>query len=110
MPSPFPGMDPYIEGWIWPSFHSSMIVRIHDDINPRLPKKYIATIENFIRRVDLSSEDRALLGPDLYVASRKPKKKGTAVLAVRAPHTAVLEGTVVKQRYLKIVDHQARRI
>lgn len=110
MPSPFPGMDPYIEGWIWPSFHAGLIVQLHDQLNPRLPKKYIATIENFVRRIDLTSDDRALMEPDLYVADRLPNPSAAGVATLTAPHMSVLPGTVYKQRYLKIVDHRARRI
>ena len=116
MPSPFPGMDPYIESWIWGDFHGRMITAICEELNPRLPKRYIASIDLFIRRVDPASSERALMGPDLYVAGRKKARPNSAATTARAaatvqaPYTSVLPGVVAKQKYVKIIDPLARRI
>ncbi|PSN17406.1 hypothetical protein C7271_17910, partial [filamentous cyanobacterium CCP5] len=41
MPSPFPGMDPYLEqAAYWSSFHSRLIVALADDLAPRLRPRY----------------------------------------------------------------------
>jgi hypothetical protein len=104
-------MDPYIESWIWPSFHANMIVAIHDQLNPRLPKRYIASIELYVWRFDNSAEERLLLGgPDIHVSEVKPASAGPAVVTTTAPITTVLPGIVRKQRYVKITDPEARRV
>src|SRR5687767_11093923 len=73
MPSPFPGMDPYIESWIWGSFHTNLIVAICDQLNPRLPKRYIAATELYVWRFDNSEVERLLLGgPDVHVKDVQP--------------------------------------
>jgi len=37
MPTPFPGMDPYLERPdLWPHVHNRLIVAIADDLAPRL--------------------------------------------------------------------------
>ena len=73
MPSPFPGMDPYIESWIWGDFHGRMIVNLHDQLNPRLPKRYIVSTDLYIWREEVSDLGRQMLGgPDLFVADRSP--------------------------------------
>ena len=42
MPSPFPGMDPYIESCsLWEDFHDSLIAKIKNDMSERLPERYI---------------------------------------------------------------------
>jgi Protein of unknown function (DUF4058) len=111
MPSPFPGMDPYIESWIWSSFHSNVIVAICDQLNPRLPKRYIASTELYVWRFDNSEEERLLLGgPDVHVADVQPAPAGPAVATVAAPITTVLPGVVRKQRYVKITDPEERRV
>ena len=56
MPTPFPGMDPYIESWIWGSFHSNLITAIYDRLNPRLPKRFIASTELFVLRLMSSTQ------------------------------------------------------
>lgn len=49
MPSPFPGMNPYLEQpAIWQEFHSRLIVAIADDLSPQLRPKYRAAVEKRI--------------------------------------------------------------
>lgn len=46
MPSPFPGMDPYVEDrYDWSSFHAEFIVDIARRIRRALPKGFIAKVE-----------------------------------------------------------------
>ena len=45
MPSPFPGMDPYLEGNLWTSFHALFAPRIAIQLNQLLRPKYIALPE-----------------------------------------------------------------
>ena len=45
MPSPFPGMDPFIEAQRWASFHSKLINVIGDLLNPGLPPDYVSEVE-----------------------------------------------------------------
>src|SRR5438046_6743320 len=49
MPSPFPGMDPYLEGSLWTSFHTQLAVEIQRHLMPLLRPNYLAlTNERFI--------------------------------------------------------------
>src|SRR5437868_329544 len=107
MPSPFPGMDPYIESWIWPDFHTCMVVELRSQANPQLPKGYFACLETLCRFVALSPDNPMSAEPDLYVTEGKPARhvSGRAV----PPHTSKLRGTVTKQHYIKFVDHSQRR-
>jgi hypothetical protein len=46
MPTPFPGMDPYLEQRdLWPNVHSSLIVALRDDLAPRLRPRYYVAVE-----------------------------------------------------------------
>lgn len=46
MPSPFPGMDPYLESpVIWPDVHHGLISEIQAALNPRLRPRYVARVE-----------------------------------------------------------------
>lgn len=46
MPSPFPGMDPYLEHpELWPEFHNRLLVAIADSLGPSLRPKYRVAIE-----------------------------------------------------------------
>jgi hypothetical protein len=49
MPSPFPGMDPYLEGSRWLGVHSQLCAEIARQLAPRLRPKYVAlTNERFV--------------------------------------------------------------
>ena len=46
MPSPFPGMDPYLEApHIWPDLHDALAAEIRNDLNQTLPTPYYARLE-----------------------------------------------------------------
>jgi Protein of unknown function (DUF4058) len=54
MPSPFPGMDPWLEDpTIFPDLHNSFIAHLRNTINQKLPEPYYAAINNRVW-VDLS--------------------------------------------------------
>ena len=44
MPSPFPGMDPYLEGPLWPDFAFSFPVAIRDPLASRLRGRSVARL------------------------------------------------------------------
>jgi len=49
MPSPFPGMDPYLEGDLWTTIHAQLGTEIARHLVPKLRPRYLAlTTERFI--------------------------------------------------------------
>jgi len=64
MPSPFPGMDPYLEHPdIFPDFHDRFVTYASDAIQPRLPEPYYAALG---RRAWIEVSERSV-GPDVDV-------------------------------------------
>jgi Protein of unknown function (DUF4058) len=114
MPSPFPGMDPYAEGWIWGDFHLSFVTALRAQLNARLPKRYVANAELYIWREDPADKDRmSVVGPDSYVADRggnRSSESPVAVATLTPPVTTVLTRRETKHRYLRIVESQDRRV
>ena len=46
MPSPFPGMDPYLENrGLWKSVRDSLVYRMLEDLQPQLRPRYLAVLE-----------------------------------------------------------------
>ena len=41
MPSPFPGMDPYLEGALWTTAHFALSAEIVRQLVPRLHPRYL---------------------------------------------------------------------
>ncbi|MBI1913767.1 MAG: DUF4058 family protein [Planctomycetes bacterium] len=110
MPSPFPGMDPYIESsGLWPDFHPNLIVAIQAALNARLPPRYAAGIELHVWIHEPDAEARTQLrAPDVHVADQAGR--GTAT-ARAAPGTIILP--IVRsegRRFVKIVDQDGQRI
>ncbi len=63
MPSPFPGMNPYLEqDDAWHDFHEDFLPRVREEIAAQLPAHYIVKIDEHIYIHDPSAERRALLG------------------------------------------------
>ncbi|KAA3662959.1 MAG: DUF4058 family protein [Chloroflexi bacterium] len=49
MPSPFPGMDPFLEGKHWVSFHIELSVEMRRQLSPQLrPNYHVLTMERFV--------------------------------------------------------------
>jgi len=72
MPSPFPGMNPYLEHpAFWSSFHTRLMVAIADVIAPQLGSQYYVEVESRTYQSD-ESEAELLIGiPDAVVFARQ---------------------------------------
>ena len=44
MPSPFPGMDPYLEGELWQEFHETLAGAIREQLLKVLPPRYVVPL------------------------------------------------------------------
>lgn len=109
MPSPFPGMDPYLESpALWPDVHHELMSVIRRRLNEQLRPRYVVRIEE---RLYVSSEDdpgRHVLVPDLRISAgdaRADKRTGEASVAIAEPivRTTLIEEEVHEPR-LEIID------
>jgi virulence-associated protein VagC len=111
MPSPFPGMDPYLEQpAFWSSFHSRLIVAIADYIAPQIMPKYYIEVET--RTYSQSADSELLIGiPDAVVFSSVDKftlpqnitDDTSSVAILNRPQQVRLPMRVeVKERYLEV--------
>ncbi len=77
MPSPFPGMDPYLEGpRYFPDLHPRLIYGLSDTLNALLPDRYYSGIGS---RVWLEAPQRPI-GPDVDLYRSGPVQGGTATM------------------------------
>jgi hypothetical protein len=107
MPSPFPGMNPYLERPdLWPGLHLLLIANLSDLLAPQLSPKYIVAVE--VRMYETSDENSILVGiPDVAIGrSQSPKETSlnvTVAEAVAQPIVVTLPITqTVRQGYLEI--------
>ncbi len=87
MPSPFPGMDPYLESpHIWPDLHDRLASEISTELNQTLPSPHYARLE---MRPELGiiegASSRQRIVPDITVVrhDRLPPAPGTAAVLDR---------------------------
>ncbi len=74
MASPFPGMDPYLEGPLWMTVHTQLTAEIARQLAPRLRPRYLAlTAERFVLEAPEGvAVASASLYPDVGVAPARP--------------------------------------
>jgi len=88
MPSPFPGMDPYLEGAIWSSVHNSLSQEIARQLSPQLGDRYVAwPTERFVlEEIDSVAITATSIYPDVGLAADDAGTgKGTATAMAPAP-------------------------
>ncbi len=104
MPSPFPGMDPYLEERsLWPDMHSSLISYIREALQPQLRPKYIARIGE---RVELTTLGKGYI-PDVMLVA-PPRLSGAiqtrlGLLVVDEPQTLEFLDEEQRVPYLEII-------
>lgn len=111
MPSPFPGINPYLEQpAFWSSFHTRLMVAIADTVAPQLPPNYYIEVETRTYQ-DQEEPKETLLGiPEAAVLAarsidqlRPLQVESGATLTQKQPRPILLpQPTTVKERYLEV--------
>ncbi len=111
MPSPFPGMNPYLESpELWTEVHHRLISAIAAAIESTLPPNYRVAIEK--RIYNQVPEDSILVGiPDVSVVSRRSTTESPTATLIATPQGVSDAMTVtlpmpeeVRESYLEIRD------
>lgn len=120
MGSPFPGMDPYLEGDLWQEFHERLANQISMLLMPKLGSKYVALLAKryeikhpALELLDLSGQEHKPLVfyPDVHLVERS-SETATATIA----ETITLEsvdlptGVDIPQLSIEIRDIAERRL
>jgi hypothetical protein len=114
MPSPFPGMDPYLEGSLWMTIHTDLAVAIAHQLNRRMSPRYVAlTARRYV--LDRPEESEVIIGetyPDVAVlASRRTDRAGAVAEAVAPPlRMATLVRTRIPHITVEIRDVARRQL
>lgn len=89
MPSPFPGMDPFLERY-WSGVHASLAARASDVLNDRLPPDLVASVG-----------EREAVERETH---EQPIGPGAADALLSAPVRLVLRDEPITERYVEIID------
>jgi hypothetical protein len=121
MPSPFPGMDPYLEKpSLWPDVHHTLISGIRDALAAQLRPKYVVRIEE---RAYITDESYETLKPqqripDVEVAARPGWEDAVFSPGSDASRLQVAEPVVattwfeeeIHEAFLKVIDLESRNV
>lgn len=94
MPSPFPGMDPFLEDpAFWPDFHSTFINYWREAVADALPGDYEANIGERVYLIESEPDARKLIMPDVSVSHgdwQTPRGGMSSAVATLEPQTIPL--------------------
>lgn len=115
MPSPFPGMDPFIESQAWVDFHGALIAAMRGLLVSQVRPNYIVRSEERVY-VDHSPEpSHDHIWPDLVVSRESISKCSGSRSAVLAMPIESVEVSLpmpedVTERYLTIVSRETLEV
>ncbi len=113
MPSPFPGMNPYLEqADVWNDFHQGLIVQIQYALRRQLDPHYIVKIEEHLYIHEPPAEGRRLLGhADVALTPPHPTGKAPGVAVLGAPAKVELEAFQVERlSRVEVRDRTGRQL
>jgi hypothetical protein len=116
MPSPFPGMNPYLEHpEIWPGVHLLLIAAIAESLAPQLRPKYSVSVE--VRMYETTGEQSLLVEiPDVAVQRQvQDLDREMSNIAIAEPLAKPIKVTVpvpetVRQGYLEIREVTTKEV
>ena len=86
----FPGMNPYLEGHLFPDLHNALASRIRAMLTPVLRPRYAARLEIYTVQDTNPSEDLGIIYPDVEVLKVLETKSRREQVAVFTPATLTL--------------------
>ena len=114
MPSPFPGMDPYLEGSLWMTVHTQLSAEIARQLAPKLRPRYLAlTTERFVyEEPDSVAVSAASLYPDAGVTGVDPtaKAEGKTGISTAPLRLETVMPTAVPHVTVEIKDTANRQL
>lgn len=117
MPSPFPGMNPYLEqSYDWEDFHNSYLFCLREYLAKRVGPNYFVKTEVRLYLHEMSADERRFIGKgDVGVSSESSRTSigpaGVATMGISSPLELELPAIEVeKQAYLEIRDMLDRRV
>ena len=115
MPSPFPGMDPYLEDpAYWPDFHATFINYWREELASRLPDHYEARLDEQVNLVQIPAEKTKRVRADVSVTrdAGVDSSPGVAVAVATLEPTTVplLIEEEIRQTYIEILRRPDRTL
>lgn len=115
MPSPFPGMDPFIEEQKWKGFHTQFVTALGQALIPQVRPRYVVDVEEYVYLAAEPDEPARPIGPDVSIADsgsgwRESADSAQTAVAVHPVVRTVPEPKHHRQHYLAIRNRQSLEV
>lgn len=98
MNSPFPGMDPWLEGHVWPDVHHDLATRFKDQIVPQVVPKYFVRIETYTVEDTSPQEEVGVMYPDVEILKKRPEPPLPSLSDTKEKYGAITPTTMIIPR------------
>ncbi len=88
MPSPFPGMDPYLEGYLWPDVHQALAGKIRQQLTPLVRPRYAVRLGVYVIEDRTPESDIGIMYPDVEVLTGPREPAVPTVSSADSPANA----------------------
>src|SRR5437667_4563809 len=110
MPSPFPGMDPYLEAH-WRDVHARLVIYASDALQAVLPRSLRARVEESVLLETPKGLGDHPLFPDVrvveYTEKRSLETRTATGTAVAEPLLVDTEPDLLTETFLEIIDRES---
>jgi len=116
MPSPFPGMNPYLEQpGVWPDFHVTLLTELRRALVAQVSEKYVVGVEEELFIHEATAEERRLTARADVAVTERGAHRGQAAPSTGAPAAptyATLPVTVDVERHrsLAVRDREGGQV
>ena len=111
MPSPFPGMDPYLEDYLWPDFHQNLAGAIQRQLTPRLRPRYVARLAVRMIQDPTPETEIGIMYPDVEILERQnPAGPGQQSHSDKASNLVEATATITPALAVPLLDFEVRLI
>lgn len=117
--SPFPGMDPYLEGELWPEFHQTLAHELRAQLMKVLPPEYVALLEKYYAvdygGLSIAGSSKKGIYPDVHVSNLKevaapyeiftqPASELTSPIPQKVPLVRVAIRDTAERRLVTVIE------
>lgn len=72
MSASFPGMNPWLEGYLWADLHHELASAIRKQLAPQVKPKYVVRIDTYTYKDVLPEEELGIFYPDVEILKKTP--------------------------------------